>query len=112
VYYQPAPPAPPQPTYHKEIEIEPDVEVEEEEEDVRPPRQKSFVAPSSSTEKVKAAGAAPRTARPVKSSPLEGEHRAAQKTPAPKQQVKKETRGAIGVVGREMEALARLMASF
>jgi hypothetical protein len=45
---------------------------------------------------------------------MEGEQHTAQKStpPAPKQPVKKETRGAIGVVGREMEALARLMASF
>jgi hypothetical protein len=123
VYYQPvrpapivqptpaAPQAPSQPMHQKEIEIEPQVEVEEEA-DERPPRQKNAAVPRSSTEKVKAAGAAPRTARPVKSNPVEEEPHAAQKTPAPKQQMKKETRGAVGVVGREMEALARLMASF
>ena len=117
VYYQPAPAAPAapqspsQPLYHKEIEIEPHVEVEA---DARPPRQKNPAVSHSSTEKVKAAGAASRIARPVRSNPLEGEPRTTQKNPppAPKQQVKKETRGAIGVVGREMEALARLMASF
>ena len=117
VYYQPAPPAPaapqapPQPRYQKEIELEPQIEVEVEV-DVRPPRQKSAAVPRSSTEKAKATGAAPRTARPVQSNPLEEEHRAVQKTPAPKQQVKKETRGAADLVSREMEALARLMASF
>jgi len=117
VYYQPAPPAPaapqtpPQPRHQKEIELEPQVEVEVEV-DVRPPRQKNAAVPRSSTEKAKAAGAAPRTARPVQSDSFEGEHRAAQKTPAPKQQVKKETHGATDLVSREMEALARLMASF
>jgi len=65
-------------------------------------------------EKGKAPGAAPRTARPVQPDLTEGEQHTAQKNtpPVPKQAVKKETRGAAGVVGREMEALARLMASF
>ena len=122
-YYQPAPTAPaapqmpPQPLHQKEIEIESQVEVDGEEEvDVRPPlqKQKSAAAPRSTAEKAKAAGAAQRTTRPVRSNPLEEEHRAAQKNPpqAPKQPHKKETRSAPGVVGREMEALARLMASF
>jgi hypothetical protein len=119
VYYQPAPTSPPaaqtppQPRFQKEIEIEPQVEVEEEV-DVRPPRQKSSVAPRSSMEKGKAPGAAPRTARPMQPNLMEGEQHTAQKNtpPVPKQAVKKETRGAVGVVGREMEALARLMASF
>ncbi len=115
VYYQPAPAAPaapqtpPQTMYHKEIESQVEVEA-----DARSPRQENSAVSHSSTEKVKAAGAASRIARPVRSNPLEGEPRTTQKNPppAPKQQVKKETRGAIGVVGREMEALARLMASF
>jgi hypothetical protein len=89
------------------------VEVEEEV-DVRPSRQKSSVAPRSSMEKGKAPGAAPRTARPMQPDLREGEQHTAQKNtpPVPKQAVKKETRGAVEVVGREMEALARLMASF
>jgi hypothetical protein len=119
VYYQPAPPTPTpvtqrqpsQPIYQKEIEIESHVEVEAEV-DVHPQQQGSVVQ-RSSQEKVKAAGAATRAERPVRANPLEMEHHAAQKkTPSvPKQQMKKETR-VVGVVGRELEALARLMASF
>ena len=119
VYYQPASAAtvdqqaPPQPAYNNEVEIEPQVEVEGKAY-VRTPRQKSTAAQRSSTEKVQTAGASPRTEQAVHSDPLEREPRATQKDlpPAPKQQIKKQTRGAVGVVGTEMEALARLVASF
>ena len=97
----PAAPAVPQsqtqPMHNREIEIKPQVE-EDVEEEAHAPRQEI--------------PAVQRTARAVKSSPPEEEYRASLKPPTPKQQVKKESRVAIGVVGREMEALARLMASF
>lgn len=116
INYQPGPPAPaaaqtpPQLLYGQEVEIEPQVD-RGEEVDVRPLPQKNNAVQRSSPVKVKAAGAAPRTVRSPRSNPLEEEHHAAQKASALKQQLKKETRGP-GVVGREMEALARLMASF
>ncbi len=117
-YYQPAPAVPaapqraPQPISQKEIEIEPQVEAEAEEElDARQSRRKSAAAPRSPAEKMETTGAVPRTMRnPDKEEPRPQ----ARKNPLPasKQTFKKETRGDIGVVGREMEALARLMASF
>jgi hypothetical protein len=98
--------------YGKEVEIEPQADIEEEA-DVPPSRQKSNAVSRSSSTKVKTESAAPRTARPLRSNALEEERYAAQKTPAQKQQVKRDTcRGAAGIVDREMEALARLMASF
>ena len=100
-----------QPMHNREIEMEPQIE-DDVEEEAHAPRQKSPAVPRPSMEKTTAAGTAPQTARAVKASPLEEEYRASLKPPTPKQQVKKESRVAIGVVGREMEALARLMASF
>jgi hypothetical protein len=118
--YQPAPVAPvapqipAQPVYQKEVEIESQVEAEaeaeEEEVDTRPLRRKS-AAVQPPAEKLKAAVAVPRTAlNPNKEEP----HAPALKNPIPahRQILKKETREVLGVVGREMEALARLMASF
>ncbi len=115
--YQPVPVAPvtpqipPQPISQKEVEIESQVEAEAEEEvDTRPLRRKS-AAVQPPAEKLKAAVAVPRTAR----NPNKEEHPSpALKNPLPasKQMLKKKTREVLGVVGREMEALARLMASF
>jgi hypothetical protein len=124
-HYRPAPPAPvsqpapaapaPSPAaqtgYHQAAEVEPQVEVEVE---VAPPpqRQKGPAVPQPATEKGRTVGAAPRQASPVQPSPPEREPAAVPKAHTLKQPVKKEARGATSVVGREMEALARLMASF
>jgi hypothetical protein len=87
------------------------VEVEVEV-DAPPTRQKSPAVPRSAIEKPKAAGAAPKAVRQAQENPREEEQRVAQKPQAPKPQLKKELSGTVGVVGRELEALARLMASF